>query len=80
MNKKESLTLNNISSAILEKEGSALFYTPAIYKNSKSYLFHKPAEILEARNAFELNKSLQLIQKLLNKGLTGYGYINKPTI
>jgi len=67
--------LHDIINAVSCNEGSAFFYTPAIYKNSKSYLFHKPVEVVETNNPGEFQNCLFRIDSLINKGLYGCGYI-----
>lgn len=55
---------------------AAFFYTPLIYKNSKSYLLKKPKEIVTISAQNDLNQSFKQINKLISKGLTGYCTIN----
>jgi para-aminobenzoate synthetase/4-amino-4-deoxychorismate lyase len=71
--------LKHIITDVLASPGSAFFYTPAIYKNSKSYLFNSPAEVIEVNVHKELENSLKRIEKLVKKGLAGYGYISYET-
>ncbi len=69
------MTIEEVFDQYLRSDYSALFYTPPIYKNSYSYLFIEPAEIISARNEEELLSSFDLIQQQLKKGRTGFGFI-----
>ncbi|MCL5027773.1 MAG: aminodeoxychorismate synthase component I [Bacteroidetes bacterium] len=69
------MTIEEVFDQYLRNDYSALFYTPPIYKNSFSYLFIEPAEIISARNGEELLSSFDLIQQQLKKGRTGFGFI-----
>lgn len=51
---------------------SAFFYTPSFYTNSNSYIFMKPVEIIPVYEKSDLDVSLKLVDKYLNKDLSGY--------
>lgn len=61
---------------IITTDSSAFFYTPKIYKNGKSILFKKSVETITAKNKNEFFANLKSINSILEKGLTGYGFIN----
>ena len=69
------MTIEEIFDQHLRNDYSALFYTPPIYKNSYSYLFIEPAEIISARNGEELLSSFDLIQQQIKKGRLGFGFL-----
>ena len=69
------MTIEEVFDRYLQNDHSALFYTPPIYKNSYSYLFIEPAEIISAQNKEELFRSFDFIQQQIKMGRVGYGFL-----
>ena len=55
---------------------SAFFYTPSIYKKSRSYLLNNPVEIISVYNKNDLEFGLHKADKLIQKGYIGYALLN----
>ena len=69
------LNLESIISFIIENPGSAFFYTPPGFRNSRSYIFKRPQLKIEAFNKDSFFSLLNKVTELRQK-YTGYGYIN----
>ncbi|MCH7722180.1 MAG: aminodeoxychorismate synthase component I [Bacteroidetes bacterium] len=70
------MNFDEIINKILNNPGSAFFYTPSFYPKSNSFLFFNPEKVISVYNKNDLNKSLKLVDKNIEKGLTGYCLIN----
>jgi len=73
------MKIESILKQVTEKNHSAFFYTPSIYKRSYSYLFINPSKIVTASTVDEINEALKKISKRYNRGLLGYGLIDYET-
>lgn len=60
---------------IINNPGSAFFYTPSIYKKSKSYFFTNPYEKITANNKEQLESVFSKIDNNINNGLVGFGQL-----
>ncbi len=69
------MTIEKIFNEYLAKEYSALFYTPPVYEKGNCYLFVEPDEVITARNRDELFEAFDLIQKQIENGRIGYGFL-----
>lgn len=66
------MQIQNILEIILNKTGSAFFYTPSIYPNSKSYLFKNPSENFTVNNLIDFNTKLDYAEEKIKKGENGF--------
>lgn len=69
------MTIESIFEKYLNDDNSAFFYTPAICKDSYSYIFKNPEVIIIAENQDELFKAFGLIEAQRKNGRTGYGFM-----
>jgi para-aminobenzoate synthetase/4-amino-4-deoxychorismate lyase len=60
---------------VTASKDTAFFYTPAYYKDAKSYLFENPVELVTTADPDKFSECLTKIDDLLESGLIGYGYI-----
>ena len=58
------------------KRYAAFFITPPFYTHSYSYLFNEPVEIITVYKKEDIKNHLNLIDKYMAKGLTGYALIS----
>ncbi len=70
-----SIQIDNVLEQILIVKNSALFYTPAIYNKSFSYIFTKPAKKIVVNNLSQFQKKSKIIEKYLSEGYLGYSII-----
>lgn len=68
--------ISEFTSHVISTPGSALFYTPPIYKDAKTYFFTGTEETISALDSKDIDSSLTKIDDLLNMGKIGFGYIN----
>ncbi len=68
--------IEQLLNTVTANKDAALFYTPAFYKNAKSYLFESPLETISTNSPDEFTDCLIKIDELLESGLSGYGYIS----
>lgn len=68
------LGFNQILQQVLSNKGNAFFYTPAYYKNSRSYLFKNPFEEKVIKSAKNIKNQFQTIDDAVLKGIPVYGY------
>jgi len=68
--------ISEFTSHIISTPGSALFYTPPIYKDAMTYFFTGTEETISAQNFKDIDSSLTKIDELLDTGKVGFGYIN----
>lgn len=66
------MNIEEIIKQVLEIKGSAFFYTPSIYKNSKSFFFKSPAKIFTSSNCSSLNTSIDKFYNLITNNCWGY--------
>jgi para-aminobenzoate synthetase/4-amino-4-deoxychorismate lyase len=69
------MKFDDIINTVTENTFSAFFYTPSVYKNAKSFLFLKPAEIISVHKKDDLDFAFNHIQKFIDKGYFGYSLI-----
>lgn len=70
------MNFDDIIKKVEENVYSGFFYTPPIYKKSRSYLLSRPVEIITVYKKEDLVQSFRVIAKCLKKGLQGYCLIN----
>ncbi|MBL1213720.1 MAG: aminodeoxychorismate synthase component I [Ignavibacteriae bacterium] len=70
------MNIEQLLNTVTANKESALFYTPAFYKNVKSYLFENPVETIATSDPSDFNNCIDKIDELLDNGLIGYGYIS----
>ncbi|MFO7445461.1 MAG: aminodeoxychorismate synthase component I [Ignavibacteriaceae bacterium] len=70
------MDIDEILQNVLAENDSAFFYTPSVYGKSKSYFFLTPVEIVETSDPGDVPGKLKRIDKLIKKGLHGYGCIS----
>jgi para-aminobenzoate synthetase/4-amino-4-deoxychorismate lyase len=68
------INIHDIFKTLEKKNYSAFFFTPPIYKNSKSYLFNKPKQIIKINSSNYL-KNFNKVDDLI-KNHFGYCWIN----
>ena len=68
--------IEQLLNKVTTNKDAAFFYTPAFYKNAKSYLFENPTKTISANCPVEFNDCLKKLDELLDSGLIGYGYIS----
>src|SRR5690606_2914586 len=69
------MNIDSILKSVTAEPGSAFFYTPAIYKNSKSYFFNFPVDVVSASDPESVGQTLLQVDKNIRKGLWGFGAI-----
>jgi para-aminobenzoate synthetase / 4-amino-4-deoxychorismate lyase len=69
------MKIDNILEKILTERNSAFFYTPSVYKSSKSYIFSKPSRIISINDFNEISFKLGIIDSYIQNGITGYSII-----
>lgn len=69
-------SLDEILLNVLTVPNSAFFFTPPIYKNASAYLFLKNQKSVFIQNENDIEKKLNLIDKLIEQGFQGFGLIN----
>lgn len=69
------MKIDHIIKTITEEPGSAFFYTPAVYQNSKSFCFKSPVDIVTVSNSERVEQSLQQIDEYIKRGFAGFGTI-----
>jgi para-aminobenzoate synthetase / 4-amino-4-deoxychorismate lyase len=69
------MNLNSIITKVLSQSGSAFFYTPSFYEESKSYLFTNHDLIITA-NKENFFDALNKIDDCIKKGFSGFGLID----
>src|SRR5690606_14969042 len=69
------MDINSILTKVINQSGSAFFYTPSYYDESKSYLFLNPDSIITAnkKNYFDVLKE---IDDSVKNNLSCFGLIN----
>lgn len=67
--------LSQIFEYIINTPGSAIYYTPPYYKNAVSYFFPKYDTNIRIASSEYLFESLRKIDKEINSGKTGFGFI-----
>lgn len=72
------IAIKEIFKTIENKSYSALFFTPPIYQNAKSYIFYKPDTIIKIDKSNYL-RNFKNIDKLLSQRLSGYSVIDYET-
>lgn len=70
------MNIDDILKQVLKTKGSAFFYTPAIYKKSKSYFFNKPEKIFTSGNCSLLNSIIDRFYYSIEKDKWGYCLLN----
>ncbi|HLG32601.1 MAG TPA: aminodeoxychorismate synthase component I [Ignavibacteriaceae bacterium] len=70
------MNFNDIIKQVESNPYSAFFYTPAIYTGARSYIFTEPCEIINVYGLNDLQKTFNLVDKFIKKGLLGYCLIN----
>lgn len=68
------ISIQEIFKTLEKKKYSAFFFTPPIYKNSKSYLFSKPRKIINI-NSSNYDKNFRKVDELV-KDFYAYSVIN----
>lgn len=71
---KKPLQLNpqDIPEYIIQNNGSALFYSPPVFKNESTYFFRTPADELSFSAQPDLKKLFIKAEEMINDGLTAY--------
>lgn len=70
------ILLDDILKEIESSANSALFFTPPIYDDTESIIFHSPSKIIEAYDESDLEKCLSEIEYETEKGAIAYGLLN----
>ena len=72
----------DILTKIEKEKHSGLFYTPSFYSGSseaKCYYFSNPIEIITAKTVNQIEPALEKLQRNIQSGLTGFGFIAYET-
>ena len=70
------MKIEKILKQVLEVKGSAFFYTPAIYKNSRSFFFKKPVNVFSSKSKRTILDTIDKFNNSINKTTVGYCLIN----
>ncbi len=70
------MNIDDILKQVLKIKGSAFFYTPTLYKNSKSYIFNFPKKTIRSASSKSLNKSIDNFYGSINNNNWGYCILN----
>ena len=70
------MNIEEIIKQVLETKGSAFFYTPPIYKNSKSYFFEFPDKIFTSASCKNLNSTVVKFINSITAHHWGYCLLN----
>jgi para-aminobenzoate synthetase/4-amino-4-deoxychorismate lyase len=70
------MNIDEIIKQVLITKGSAFFYTPSIYKNSKSYFFKTPEKVFTSSNCSLLNSSVNRFYSSIEKDKWGVCLLN----
>lgn len=70
------MTIDEILEHVVKTKGSAFFYTPSIYKNSKSFFFERPEKFITSRSQRSLLPAIERFDTLIQKNNLGYCLLN----
>lgn len=70
------MKIEKILKQVLETKGSAFFYTPAIYKKSKSYLFKKPGKVFISKSRQTILGTIDSFKDSITTNSAGYCLVN----
>lgn len=70
------MNIEEIIKQVLVTKGSAFFYTPPLYKNSKSYYFNSPDKIVTSSSCKTLNPTIVKFHNSITGNRWGYCLIN----
>lgn len=70
------MNINDILKQVSLTKGSAFFYTPPVYKNSRSYYFKNPSGVIISKSSRSLESSIKKFQDNISGKKYGYCLIN----
>ncbi|HKI79223.1 MAG TPA: aminodeoxychorismate synthase component I [Ignavibacteriaceae bacterium] len=70
------MNVEKILKQVINHKGSAFFYTPPIYRNSKSFFFKKPLKTINSNSVKSFDKKLSEFEKSISGRTSGYCLIN----
>ena len=70
------MNIEEIIKQVLETKGSAFFYTPPIYKNSKCYYFKSPKKLFSSASCGTLNSTITKFYNSITNSSWGYCLID----
>ncbi|MCF8240310.1 MAG: aminodeoxychorismate synthase component I [Melioribacteraceae bacterium] len=71
--------INDILKVIETNSNSAFFFTPAVYPDAKCYFVTEIERIITCNNFEKIERTIDEIDKLIELGLIGFGFISYET-